>query len=255
MDSEFITPDWPAPKNVRAIVSTRKGGVSGGPYASLNLGDHVGDDPESVTENRAVFANEAGLESTDILWLKQVHGVRVADLDQSTVCCESPIVADAATTTMSKKGCVVMTADCMPVLLSDLSGSRVAAVHAGWRGMAQGVIQRALRCFDSSNEVIAFLGPTISQRNFEVGAEVKSAFESRGAVYASAFKLQGALQGEGKEKYLCDLYGIARIILAKAGVAHIYGGDFCTYDEAERFHSFRRDGVRSGRMASLIYLV
>ena len=259
MHDDFIKPDWPAPKNVRALISTRSGGVSRGPFASLNLGDHVGDDPECVAKNRAIFAGEAELEPTDILWLKQVHGVRVADLDQNSVSGESPLIADAATTTVSKKGCVVMTADCMPVLLCDRSGSRVAAVHAGWRGMEQGVIQQALQYFDAPSEVIAYLGPTISKKHFEVGAEVKVAFESRYAEYASAFRLKSPKGGcEGEDgyvnKYLGDLYAVARMLLNKEGVTQVYGGDFCTFDESDRFHSFRRDGARSGRLASLIYL-
>lgn len=265
MHDDFIKPDWPAPANVRALISTRKGGVSSGPFASLNLGDHVADSPESVAENRSIFAGEAGLESTDILWMKQVHGVRVADLDQSSVRGEHPLTADAATTTLSSKGCVVMTADCMPVLLCDRTGSRVAAVHAGWRGMEQGVIQRALQYFDVPSEVIAYMGPTISQKNFEVGAEVKAAFEARDSEYASAFRLKspkGGVEGEGEDgyendyvnKYLGDLYAIAKMLLKKEGVAEVYGGDFCTYDESDRFHSFRRDGASSGRMASLIHL-
>jgi purine-nucleoside/S-methyl-5'-thioadenosine phosphorylase / adenosine deaminase len=175
------------------------------------------------------------------------------------VCGESPLVADAATTTVSNKGCVVMTADCMPVLLCDRSGSRVAAVHAGWRGMEQGVIQQALQYFDAPSEVIAYLGPTISKKHFEVGAEVKAAFESRYAEYASAFRLKSPKGGcEGEDgyvnKYLGDLYAVARMLLNKEGVTQVYGGDFCTFDESDRFHSFRRDGARSGRLASLIYL-
>lgn len=254
MQDDFITPEWPAPENVRALISTRGGGVSVGPYSGMNLGDHVGDDPEHVEKNRLAFADEAGLESASIIWLKQVHGVRVADLDQSKVRCERPLTADAATTTVPMTGCVVMTADCMPVLLCDRTGSRVAAVHAGWRGMEQGAIQQALKFFEAPGEVIAYLGPTISQKHFEVGAEVKAAFAKRNPEYALAFQLVAA-KDDGEAKYLCDLYAIARMLLSKEGVTQVYGGDCCTYDEPQRFHSFRRDGATSGRMASLIYLV
>lgn len=254
----IILPDWPAPENVRAFITTRKGGVSAGPYSSMNLGDHVGDAPEHVEANRSSLARRVGLEPESLFWLKQVHGVDLADLDQPSARNESPLVADGATTTLSSIACVVMTADCMPVLLCDQSGSRVAAVHAGWRGLEQGVIQQALQHFEDPRQVLAYLGPTISQKHFEVGLEVKSAFERRNPDYAEAFVPSIANSGEdsdpGSDKYMCDLYSIARILLRSHGVTKIFGGEFCTYEQDRLFYSYRRDGAQSGRMASLIYL-
>ena len=254
----IILPNWPAPENVRAFITTRKGGFSTGPYVSMNLGDHVGDAAEHVEANRSSLARRVGLEPESLFWLKQVHGLDLADLDQPSARLESPRVADGATTTLSSVACVVMTADCMPVLLCDQSGSRVAAVHAGWRGMEQGVIQQALQHFEEPGEVLAYLGPTISQKHFEVGVEVKSAFEQCNPDYAEAFVPSIAHSGEdfeaGADKYMCDLYSIARILLRKHGVTKIYGGNFCTYQQDGLFYSYRRDGAQSGRMASLIYL-
>lgn len=254
----IILPTWPAPANVRAFITTRKGGFSTGPYSSMNLGDHVGDAAEHVAANRSSLARRVGLEPESLFWLKQVHGLDLADLDQPSARNESPRVADGATTTLSSIACVVMTADCMPVLLCDQSGSRVAAVHAGWRGMEQGVIQQALQHFEDPGEVLAYLGPTISQKYFEVGVEVKSAFERRNPDYAEAFVPSITNSGEDLDsvagKYMCDLYSIARILLRSHGVTKIFGGDFCTYRQNRLFYSYRRDGTQSGRMASLIYL-
>jgi YfiH family protein len=254
----IILPDWPAPANVHAFVTTRKGGFSSGSYSSMNLGDHVGDAREHVAANRQAFARRIGLDSGSVFWLRQVHGIDLADLDQQAMRLQKPLVADGATTTLSSVACVVMTADCMPVLLCDRSGSRVAAVHAGWRGMEQGVIQQALQYFEDPNEVLAYLGPTISQRHFEVGVEVKSAFELRNPAYASAFAPSNSdTSGDSSfatNKYMCDLYSIARILLEEHGVTKVFGGDFCTYQQEGLFYSYRRDGAQSGRMASLIYL-
>lgn len=253
MSDGLIRPDWPAPKNVHAFISTREGGESKGPYSSMNLGDHVDDDPCSVAANRASFAQSVGLDKNKVFWLKQVHGVSVIDLDRKDVCSEPPMEADASTCTKPLVGCVIMTADCMPVLFCDASGSRVAAVHAGWRGLEQGVIQQALSFFEHPHEVMAYIGPAISQKHFEVGEEVKAVFELRNPEYASAF-IDAGCDDAGTRKYRCDLYDIARKLLQSAGVTQIYGGDFCTYAQEDQFYSFRRDGKHSGRMASLIYL-
>lgn len=246
MSLDLIQPNWPAPKNVRAFVSTRLGGVSKAPYDSLNLGGHVDDDPEAVQENRERFAHAVGLEAESIAWLEQVHGTDVLELNEVP---SGLLKADASTTMQSNLACVVMTADCMPLLMCDSAGKRVAAVHAGWRGMADGVIQAALSKFDDLSEVMVYLGPTISQLGFQVGAEVKDQFVSIDADFDAAF-----LPENESDKLMCNLYAIARMILRKAGVSKVYGGGFCTFAQSERFYSFRRDGHVSGRMASLIYL-
>lgn len=274
---DLIQANWPAPQNVRAYISTRTGGVSVGGavgecgdsndqhgFASLNLGDHVGDDPKSVAQNRSLFAQACAIAPERIAWLKQVHGVEVAVVDelehagncaevgQGALAVHEAVCADAATTLKAGVACVIMTADCLPVLLCDAKGTRVAAVHAGWRGLANGVIEEALRCFDGDASVMAYLGPAISQKHFEVGLEVKQQFEAVNSEFADAFKPAG---GESVEpKYYCDMYAIARSILNQCGVKQVFGGQFCTFAQDELFFSYRRDGKVSGRMASLIYL-
>lgn len=273
-DLDLVQPDWPAPENVRAFISTRMGGVSAEGlacesgrqhgFASLNLGDHVGDNPESVAQNRSLFAQACAIAPERIAWLKQVHGVEVAVVDeheqadnyigvgQGELTLHEAVCADAATTSQAGVACVIMTADCLPVLLCDAKGTRVAAVHAGWRGLANGVIEEALGHFDSDASIMAYLGPAVSQKHFEVGLEVKQQFEAVNSEFAEAFKPAG---GEGAEpKYYCDMYAIARSILNQRGVKQVFGGEFCTFAQDELFFSYRRDGKVSGRMASLIYL-
>lgn len=238
---EFIVPDWPAPANVRAVQTTRSGGVSGGPYASLNLGDHVGDEAAAVAANRARLGE---ILPAGPLWLKQVHGIVVTDADTAA----SGRAADAAVARRPGRVCAVMTADCLPVLLCDRGGSVVAAAHAGWRGLCAGVIEATLAAMRvPAAEVVAWLGPAIGPQAFEVGDEVRAAFMARDPSAAAAF----APHGPGK--WLADIWLLARQRLAAAGVGSVWGGGQCTVADRERFFSYRRDGV-TGRMAACIWL-
>lgn len=213
------------------------------PYDSLNLGDHVGDDPRAVAENRARLRNVLSLPA-EPCWLQQVHGSCAVDAAAQALPCQ----ADAAYTDQSGVVCAVLTADCLPLLLCDRAGTRVAAVHAGWRGLASGVIERALEGFAASgNELMAWLGPAIGPRAFEVGDAVRAEFVAHATAATAAF--QAGRAGH----WYADLYTLARQRLAARGVTAVYGGDHCTFSDAARFYSFRRDGV-TGRMASLIWL-
>ncbi len=241
---DFIIPNWPVPANVVALQTTRLGGVSGAPYASLNLGAHVNDDPIAVAKNRQLLSPYLPNEP---VWVNQVHGIEVIDAAQSA-CLQN---ADASFTTKPNVVCVTMTADCLPVLLCDKAGTVVAAVHAGWRGLCDGVIEAAVNKLPvEHSEILAWLGPAIGPNAFEVGSEVMAQFIAKDAQAASAFQTNG-------NKWLGDIYQIARQRLNYLGVTQIYGGsvneDFCTYTDATRFYSFRRDDV-TGRMASLIWL-
>jgi YfiH family protein len=239
-DLPVILPDWPAPACVKALQTTRLGGVSQGSYASLNLGDHVKDLPQHVAANRQLLSPYLPSEP---LWLNQVHGVRVIDAALSS-CLES---ADASFSTRKQVVCVTMTADCLPVLLCDQAGSVVAAVHAGWRSLCDGVIEATVKAMPvEPARLMAWLGPAIGPQAFEVGNEVRAQFMAQDAQAEHAFQAQG-------EKWLGDLYAIARQRLSRLGVTQVYGGGCCTYREPETFFSFRRDGD-TGRMASLIWL-
>ena len=242
--ADWIIPDWPAPARVHALSTTRAGGVSKGRYASLNLGQHVGDDIASVTENRRRLVSETGLKH-DPHWLNQVHGARVALLDGRPVM--EP--ADAASASKSGEACTVMTADCLPVLFCDRAGTRVAASHAGWRGLKSGVLEATVEAMQvPADELMVWLGPAIGPKTYEVGEEVRKAFVATDPTAASAFKPSG-----NDDKWMCDLYMLARQRLVATGVWRFYGGNLCTYTDQERFFSYRRDG-ECGRMASLIWL-
>jgi polyphenol oxidase len=239
----FLWPDWPAPAHVRAVCTTRAGGVSQSPYASLNLGDHVGDDAGVVAENRAWLRRVLNLPA-DPSWLQQVHGTDAVDAAALTRPCQ----ADAAYTDRPGVVCAVLTADCLPLLLCDRTGTRVAAVHAGWRGLAGGVIERALEGFTApGSELLAWLGPAIGPQAFEVGEEVRAEFVAHDVAAAAAFLPARA------GHWWADLYMLARQRLAARAVSAVYGGGHCTYTDAARFYSYRRDGS-TGRMASLIWL-
>jgi YfiH family protein len=241
---ELILPDWPAPPRVRAASTTRLGGVSPAPFDGLNLADHVGDDPAHVARNRALLRDRLALPA-EPLWLAQVHGCEVADAGKAAPGC----AADAALTRAPGQVCAVMTADCLPVLLCDRRGRAVAAAHAGWRGLAAGVIERTVAALGAdSDEVLAWLGPAIGPEAFEVGGEVREAFVADDPDAAVEFRARGT------GKWLADLYGLARRRLGRAGVGRVYGGGLCTYGDPARFYSFRRDGA-TGRMASLIWLI
>jgi len=237
----MILPDWPAPVRVKGLMTTRAGGVSQAPWAGLNLGDHVGDDPERVAANRARLRQHLPAEPG---WLKQVHSARVVELGR-----EPNPEADAAFTRQPVQVCAVLTADCLPVLFCDRAGSVVAAAHAGWRGLVGGVLEATVAAMQvPPDEVLAWMGAAIGPQAFEVGDEVRQAFVAQHAAASGAFVPQPT-----PGKWLADIYQLARIRLEHAGVQAIYGGGRCTYQEAETFYSYRRDGV-TGRMASLIWL-
>lgn len=239
---EWLQPDWPAPAQVRAVSTTRAGGVSVGDWAGLNLATHVGDDPAHVETNRRLLA-EAIESPGDPHWLNQVHGSQVCELPAGAGDCE----ADASASGRPGQVCVVMTADCLPVLFSDRQGSRVAAAHAGWRGLAGGVLEASVQGFDEPAQVLAWLGPAIGPDAFEVGDEVREAFMAHDPAAASAFS------ANRPGHWLADIYVLARQRLQAAGVRRVFGGGLCTYTDKQRFYSFRRDRI-TGRMASLIWI-
>jgi YfiH family protein len=239
----WLTPQWPAPPSVRALSTFRTGGVSAIPYASLNLAAHVGDEAAAVAANRRSLLRAAGLP-TEPVWLSQVHGAQVADLDAGAPA--GP--ADAAFTRQTGRVCAILTADCLPILLAAQSGAVVAAVHAGWRGLAAGVIEAAVAALAAEPaDLMAWLGPAIGPERFEVGAEVREAL------------LQGDPQGgaafatNARGRFMADLGELARRRLAAAGLTRIYGTPECTHARADRYFSHRRDG-KSGRQATLIWL-
>jgi YfiH family protein len=238
---DWIVPDWPAPPNVRALVTTRTGGVSRGPYASFNLGARVGDDPAAVEHNRAALRTHL---PADPVWLQQVHGTDVVDAESAGAFPR----ADGAVARTRHSVCAVLTADCVPVLLTDRRGGVVAVAHAGWRGLAGGVIEATLaRMAVPPGEVLAWLGPGIGPRAYEVGRDVYDAFVMREPAAASAFEPRR----EGK--FGADLCALARLRIAAAGVSAVYGSGFCTYTDARRFYSYRRERM-TGRFASLIWI-
>jgi YfiH family protein len=241
----WYAPDWPLPPGVRALQTVRgragDGGKSGGPWCCFNLGDHVGDVPEAVIANRAELSAAIGVRPR---WMRQIHGVTVCDLDRMA---DDDIEADAAVLRGRGQACVVMTADCLPVLLCAADGSVVAAAHAGWRGLLDGVIEAAVGAMQvPPADVRAWLGPAIGVLAFEVGPEVREAFVARDAGAQLAF----APSPSGR--WLADLAGLARQRLAAFGVNDVCGGGECTFLDVERFYSYRRDGI-TGRMATLIW--
>ncbi|GGK40073.1 conserved hypothetical protein [Pseudomonas koreensis] len=236
----WLTPDWPAPASVRACVTTREGGVSEAPFDSLNLGDHVDDRPEAVTENRRRLTDHFSIKPA---WLQQVHGIVVAHADPAVVA-----TADASWTDTPGIACAAMTADCLPALFCDRAGTRVAAAHAGWRGLAAGVLEATLDHLDTAPaDVLVWLGPAIGPTAFEVGPEVREVFVNQLPEAASAF-----VPSHNAGKFMADIYLLARLRLAERGVTAVYGGGFCTVNDP-RFFSYRR-ASRTGRFASLVWL-
>lgn len=239
----LIQPDWPRHPRVRACFTTRRGGFSGAPYASFNLAHHVGDDPVAVAANRRVLRESLGLDQ-EPAWLDQVHGtqvLRVGTLPPTTC-------ADAAWTDRTGAACAILSADCLPVLFADDQGRCVAAAHAGWRGLAAGVLEATIAAMPvAPGTLSAWLGPAIGPAAFEVGEDVRTAFVQQRPQLQSAFR---AAHGD---HYLCDLYAIARARLAEVGVTRVHGGDRCTFSEPVDFYSYRRDGA-CGRMAALVWL-
>jgi len=237
----LIIPDWPAPANVKTLQTTRLGGISSAPYDSLNLGDHVCDAPLSVARNRMLLNT---LLPSEPVWLEQVHGTVVANADMASCLPQ----ADACIARHRDAVCVVMTADCLPVLLCDTQGSVVGAAHAGWKGLAAGVVEAAVQAMDvAPHNLMAWFGPAISRQAFEVGAEVRDVFVQADPQAALAF-----IPGQ-RGKWLADIYALAQLRLNALGITQIYGGGYCTYREVERFFSYRRDGV-TGRMGTFIWL-
>jgi polyphenol oxidase len=240
---QWITPDWPAASNVRAATTLRTGGVSVGAFASLNLGAHVGDDAAAVAENRRRV--HAALRLPDApLWLNQVHGAHVHVHDSPP---SAPPTADAAVAFAPGRVCGVLTADCLPVLCTDRRGTRVAAAHAGWRGLVSGVLERTISALKvAPSELLAWLGPAIEQEAFEVGGEVRDLFLARDSRNDRAFVRNA------RGRWQADLYALARCELARLGVVQVYGGGYSCHADRERFFSYRRDS-QTGRMATLIW--
>jgi len=242
----FIRPDWPAPQTVLAAASTRLGGYSAAPFDGFNLGDHVGDEAPAVAANRTLLCASLALPA-EPAWLNQVHGVRVVHSD--AVNAGGACAADACWTDRPDAVCAVLTADCLPVLFSAGDGSCVAAAHAGWRGLAGGVLEATVAALPvPPQQLIAWLGPAIGPTAFEVGDEVRTAFCDADAAAAAAF---APASRDGH--WLADLYLLARQRLAVAGLSAVFGGGICTVSDSRRFFSYRRDGA-SGRMASLVWL-
>ncbi len=246
MNHDWIVPDWPAPANVKAFITTRSGGVSTGPHASFNLGLRADDDPQRVARNRALLQQH--LPQTP-KWLRQIHGTRVVNADAIDERADSPD-ADASVACNAGTVCTIMIADCLPVLFTNRAGTRVAAAHAGWRGLSGGIIAHTVQALqdagDDPADLLAYIGPGIGPAAFEVGNDVYETFTASDTGSKTAFVPH--TQG----KWLADLFALARRALARAGVTRIYGGGVCTYSDAARFYSYRRDKI-TGRMAAFIW--
>jgi YfiH family protein len=239
----IVTPDWTVSAGVHAAFTLRTGGVSTPPFDSLNVGMHVGDAADAVAENRRRVSQQLRLPR-EPTWLQQIHGAEVANLDDAAC----PRVADAAITRGGDRVCVIQVADCVPVLFAARDGTAVAAAHAGWRGLSAGVLEATVRSLDiDPRQLRAWLGPGISQRHFEVGDEVRSAFLSHDA------QATGDFEPNARGRWQCDLFALVRRRLLKIGIREISGGDACTYADSARFFSYRRDG-QCGRMAALVWL-
>ncbi|MEZ5512422.1 MAG: peptidoglycan editing factor PgeF [Steroidobacteraceae bacterium] len=246
---------WTLPAGVRAAFTLRTGGVSAAPYDSFNVASHVGDDTDAVARNRATLSTAAALPR-EPAWLQQVHGCGVVDLDRTSWSPADPVQGDASVTARAGQVCAIQVADCLPVLLAQWDGARVGAAHAGWRGLAAGVLEATVAAMRAGSPaagstggdagLVAWLGPSISQPHFEVGDEVRAAFLAHSEAAGSAF-LRNA-----RGRWQCDLVALARQRLAAAGVTRIAGGGWCTYADREQFYSYRRDG-QCGRMAALIW--
>jgi YfiH family protein len=245
-----LRPDWPAPPRVRAVFTLRVGGVSVGHCASLNVGAHVQDDPDAVAENRRRIITTFDLPA-EPAWLTQVHGAAVSRLEPGN---EPTLTADAVVTAGAGRVCVIQVADCLPVLFAARDGSVVGAAHAGWRGLAAGVLEHTLTALGvPPPQLLAWIGPGIGPAHFEVGAEVRDALVGAAPANGTAVAA-AAFQRNARGRWQCDLVALTRQRLAAAGLANIHGGNWCTFADGERFFSHRRDG-RSGRMAALIWRV
>lgn len=242
-NSSYIIPDWPAPTNIRAYTTTRKGGFSTSPYDSFNLALHVDDNPQAVKQNRAKLREDLQLNSEPV-WLQQIHSTVVINADQ-----HKSIEADASISQTNYTPCVVMTADCLPVLICNKQGSEVAAVHAGWRGLLNGVIDATIQDMHSdAGQLMAWLGPAISQQHFQVNEQIRIDFLQRNPQNETCFELRNDTD------WYADLYGLATINLKHLGVQQIYGGSYCSFAQDQLFYSYRRDQQHTGRMAHLIWM-
>lgn len=238
--TQWLTPDWPAPVGIKACVTTRAGGVSVAPFDSFNLGDHVDDDPAAVAHNRSLLTSRLNVQPA---WLKQVHGIDVVQATPGQV-----MQADASWSKIPGVACTIMTADCLPALFCNRQGTQVAAAHAGWRGLAAGVLEATVDSFaDTPSDILVWLGPSIGPQAFEVGPEVRDAFMATHPDTAEAF-----VPSVNAGKFMADIYQLARLRLAAHGVTAVYGGGWSTYND-ERFFSYRR-GARTGRFASLVWI-
>jgi polyphenol oxidase len=240
LNTRWLQPDWPAPANIHAATTLRTGGVSLGAYANLNPATHVGDNPQLVSQNRRIIKTLLNLPSEPV-WLNQTHSNRVV----KAIAMDTPQQADASYTDQSGVVCAVMTADCLPLLGCSIDGSEIAAIHAGWRGLLDGVIDNTIAAMQNK-DLLVWLGPAIGPDRFEVDDEVRAAYMAKSAEYASAFKRQS------DTKWLADIYQLARINLTFLGITKVFGGDFCTVTDEKQFYSYRRDQV-TGRMATLIW--
>jgi len=248
IEGNALKPDWSAPDRVRAISTTRAGGVSGRPWNSLNLGVHVEDDPDHVRQNRRRLAESTGLKSEQIGWLNQVHGIDVVELNPDNV--GQIAKADASYTRHPGIACAILTADCLPVILADREGTVVGAAHCGWRSLCGGVIENLVSEMAVAPETLqAWLGPAIGPDSFEVGPEVRDAFLDHDPKAVHAFRAEGARSGH----FMADIYALATLRLNHLGVSNVTGGGLCTVKDSDRFFSYRRDG-RTGRMATLVWL-
>lgn len=239
-NKHWLKPDWPVPPNVHAATTLRSGGTSQGFYNSLNPASHVGDNPEWVNQNRQIIKKLLNLPSEPV-WLNQTH----SNLAINAATSLQPVSADASFTDQANVVCAVMTADCLPLLVCATGGSEIAAIHAGWRGLLDGVIDNTIAALQN-RDILVWLGPAIGPECFEVGAEVRAAFLSKSVEYSPAFKKFS------QDTWLADIYHLARINLAALGIEKVFGGGFCTVTDEERFYSFRRD-KDTGRMATLIW--
>lgn len=250
MYSDYLIPDWPAPAQVRSCITTRVGGHSPAPYASNNMGLHVGDDAENVQQNRRTVCTSLNLAKSP-QWLEQIHGVKVVTAKSDSLV----RTADGSYSDEVGQACVVMTADCLPLLLCDNKGTQVAAIHCGWRSLAKGISARALDKFTCSpSNIMAYLGPAISQAYFEVGIDVLDAFFKSARNLEHTESIAAAFKPAQRPlHFYADIYALARAELRALGITQIYGGDRCTYAEDTLFYSYRRDNV-TGRMASLVWI-
>ena len=238
----WITPNWNAPKQVKALASTRIGGCSKSPYEGLNLGMHVGDDPILVQSNRDLLQQQTEMPTAPV-WLNQTHSTVVLEVAQPT---NDVLNADGVITSSPNVVCSAMTADCLPVLITNTQGTQVAAVHAGWRGLAGGIVENALTHF--SNDVMLWLGPAIGPQAFEVGEDVLQAFLDYDSKAATAF-----VPGKQQGKWWANMATLTRLRMAKLGIDQVFDSGLCTYQDPQRFYSYRRDGV-TGRQATFIWI-